>query len=120
MNNATVVRVSHGIGDLEAVAEHLLDRHAVRRDHAVERLPGDQLHRDVDLSAGLADFMDSADMRMVQCGGRFCFAEQTCACGRIGERRGGQYLDRDIPVESLIVGAKTSPMPPAPSFSITR
>jgi hypothetical protein len=61
----TVCRIKC-IGDLNAQIEHRLDLQRLATDPVPERLPLQQFHGDEGSPIGLVDFVDSADVRMVQ------------------------------------------------------
>ena len=104
MNDATLVRVREGVRELASVVHDLLGWQRARVQHRAERPSFDQLHRDVGLAVGFADFVHRADVGMIQCRGGACFPHQSRACCRIVEARGGKDFDRDVAIELLIAG----------------
>jgi hypothetical protein len=56
------------IGNLDAQIEHRFDLQRLATDAVPERLPLQQLHGDEGSPIGLVDFVDSADVRVVQRG----------------------------------------------------
>ena len=103
MDHAALVRVGERVGELQAVANDLLGGQGTGGEPRVERLSLDELHRDVGLAVRLADFVDRADVRMVERGGGPGFSHQSGARGLIVEAR-GQNLDRDVSVELFVPG----------------
>ena len=66
MDHTVAVRVRQRIGDLNAVAQHRFDLKPCLGNQFVERLPLHVLHHDMRLTIARADFIDRADVRMVQ------------------------------------------------------
>ena len=62
------------IGNLRPQIEHLIDFHRLSVDRVLERLSLHHLHRDERTPFVLADFVDGADVGMVEGGGGLCFA----------------------------------------------
>jgi hypothetical protein len=60
-----------GVGDLDAQIEHHLDLQRLARDPMPQRLPFQQFHGDEPSSIGFVNFVDGADVRMVQRGRSF-------------------------------------------------
>ena len=61
MNNATIVRVREGVGDLRAVADDAIRWEATVAHQVRERTALDVLHNDERLAVVLADLVDGAD-----------------------------------------------------------
>ena len=105
MHDTTLVRVRECVGELPSVVHDIVRRHRSRKNHRAERLPLDELHRDVGLAVGFADFMHRADVGVIQCRRGARFSDQSCACRGIVEARGGKDFDGDVSIELLIAGA---------------
>jgi len=71
---------------------------------SVQRLPFDELHGDEDVALCLADFVDRAEVRVIERRRRTRFSHQALARGWIGLVFGSQELDRDRAAELKIVG----------------
>src|SRR5260221_109651 len=100
------------VGDLDAIADHVIDRKRAANDSIGERLAVDVLHdQEVDLRLA-ADVVERANVRMVERGDRFRFALETEAELRIRCMGCRQNLHRDGAIETR--ARKTSPIPPAP------
>ena len=95
VHDAARVGVRERVGQLLAVAQDLLDGQRALGQARAQRLPLDQLHGDVGLAVGLADFVDRADVRMVELRGEARLAQQARARGVVGQRLGGQDLEGD-------------------------
>ena len=76
VNDATGMSERHRVGDLAAVLEHGLEREAVLRDQLAQRPAVDVLHHDEGVPVDFADFVNGADVRMIQRGGGARFFEQ--------------------------------------------
>lgn len=76
MDDAAIVRMCQGSGDLRAIPHNQLRAQALRGDQRIERGALDKLHHDEMAAAGFAHFVDGADMRIVQAGGGSRFAEE--------------------------------------------
>jgi hypothetical protein len=80
-------------------------RQRARGESGAERRAFDELHDDERLVIGLAHLVDSADVRVIQCGRGACLAYEPLASIRIAERRGRKHLDRHDAVELVVVSA---------------
>ncbi len=105
MQDAAVVRVAQRFRQLHAVPYDLFDGKRASRQPRAERLPLDELHRDVGLAAGLADFVDRADVRMVERGRGPRLSHESRPGARIIEAVRREDLDGDVPMEMFVVGA---------------
>ena len=90
------VRSVQRIGNLDAQIEHRLDLQRLAIDLVPERLPFEQLHGDEGSPIGLVDFVDRADVRVVQRGRSLGFpletAEGLCIVGEFV----GKELQGDV------------------------
>ena len=66
MDDAALVRMRERVRQLPSVVHDMLGRQRTGVQHRAERLSLDQLHGDVRLPVGLADFVHRADVRMVE------------------------------------------------------
>ena len=66
MENAPLMGVGHGVGDLKAVASGLGDGQAAVGNQEVEGPAADELHRDVGEPIRFPDVVDGAHVRMVE------------------------------------------------------
>jgi hypothetical protein len=101
-------------GDLRSETQHLRDG---QRPDLLDGRPVDQLHHDVrglpTVVDGLADVVDLGDVRVGQCRGHPGLVVDPVACLLAGGGRAGQDLDRDQPVEHLVVAAPDHGRPAA-------
>ena len=93
MDDAVSMRVRQRVGNLHPVANDLFDREAAWRNDVREPLAFDVLHDDVRLTVEDADFVDGADVRMIQLRGMLRFALQSRLRVGIGAERD---LDGDV------------------------
>jgi hypothetical protein len=120
MNDVAIVRMGQSRGDLYPVAEYGLDRQPHRANERVQRLAIDQLHHDVQFAAEFADFVDRADIGVVQRGGRAGLVQQKIPCGGVPDDLGAEQLEGDVAVQEFIASAIDDAMPPSPIFDWIR
>ena len=116
MDDAALVRVGQRIGQLTPVVRDLLVWQRAGVQQRAERASLDQLHRNVRLAVGFADFVDGADVRVVERCCRTRFTHQSGARRGIIEAGRGKHLDGDVAIQLLVAGAihlphATSPEP---------
>ena len=104
MDDASLVRVRQRVSHLARIAQGRVERDAAACQHRVQRLAGDVLHGDVWLAAGLTDFVNGADVGVVEARGGAGFAQQPRACCLVGKPGGWQQLQGDVAVESIVMG----------------
>ena len=101
------------IGDLDAQIEHRFDLQRLASDPVPERLTLQQFHGDEGSSIGLVDFVDGADVRMVQRRRGFGFpletAEGLCVVGEFV----GKELQSDVATELEVFRLINHTHPPA-------
>jgi len=73
------------VGDFDAKRQNLLNLHRLSADPVLERHPVEIFHRDERLPLVLADFVNRADVRMIQCGRGTSFTSE--AFQRLGVMR---------------------------------
>ena len=92
------------IGNLDAQIENRLDLQRLATDLVSERLPLQQFHGDEGSPIGLVDFVDRADVRMVQRGRSFGLPlESAKGLGIVGEFV-GKELQGDVAAELEVFG----------------
>ena len=82
----------------------------------LERLSLQQLHGDKRLSVLLASFVDRADVRMVQRGGRARLVQEPIDRGSIVRDGRRQQFDGDLPLEGDVLGPVDDTHPPGPQL----
>ncbi|MFT3764449.1 MAG: hypothetical protein QM820_02865 [Minicystis sp.] len=90
--------------------DHLAVRAWARGPPRAEGLPGDELHRDEDLTVGDADLVDRDHVGVRELGERLRLPEEAGVRLRAGARR-SQELERDLAIELLVVGGIHGPHP---------
>jgi hypothetical protein len=70
MHETAVVGVPHGGGELDSVAQDLVERQWAFGEPRTERLPFHQLHGDVGVTVCVSELMNRADVGMIQRGRR--------------------------------------------------
>ena len=102
MDDAPGVGVFERFGYLAAVSNHLLRTHwRVRRSQCSSL---DMLHGDEDKPVLFTDFVDGADVGMVEGRGHLGLADQACASRLVASHLGRQDLQNDIAVQPFIPG----------------
>ncbi len=95
MKDAEGVRRLQAIGNLDADGEQKLRSGRATLDELIERLAGHILHDDVALVAGLAHFVDGADVGVLDGGGEAGFAQDGGAELLRREQAGAQNFEHD-------------------------
>ena len=90
------------------------------RDSMPESLSLQKFHDDEGLSFVLADFVDGADVGMIQSGSGPRLALEPLQGHSIGGQSLGLELQGDVAPQSQVLGSVATPMPPPPSFSRIR
>ena len=102
MDDAPGVGVFERFGYLAAVSNHLLRTHwRVRRSQCSSL---DMLHGDEDKSVLFTDFVDGADVGMVERRSHLGLADQACASRLVASHLGRQDLQNDLAVQPFIPG----------------
>src|SRR5215813_5247080 len=99
MNDAPGVGGIKGIGDLGSDREELLGLERTPSDAMLQGSAVEVLHGDKGLLAVPADFIDGANVRMVQCRSRASFAAEALERLWIVGESFGQELESDGPAE---------------------
>ena len=97
MNDALGVRRIQCIGNLDRQVQQQIHLYGLAMDALLERLPLKQFHGDEVPAIGLADFVDRANVRMVQ--SRCCpgFSLKPLKSGRIFLQLPRQEFQGDVP-----------------------
>src|SRR5271165_2212019 len=97
--------MSKSAGDVSAVADHLLGWKAVRVDDYAQRRSGNVLHGYECDTVFLVDFVNRANVRMVQlrCGARF--VKKSTTSGQVIPKTERQNLYGNFSVKAFVVGA---------------
>ncbi len=78
----------HGLGDWQCAAT----------ETCCERFALKPLHRNEQLSVGLADLVQLTDVRMIDAGGKASLAPETLACGRFSRALVSEHLHSERPL----------------------
>ena len=120
VDDALGMRRVEGFGNIDADREQLLHLQRSIADEMLERLAFEILHDDEGLIAILADVVNGADIGMIQRRRRLGLAAEAAeGRGVAGDILGKEFktTKRWRRVSSALY---TTPIPPPPSFSITR
>ena len=101
MDHAALVRVRERPCHLRAVRRHGARRQAVPWNCLGKRPSLDELHRDEGLAVEVTDFVDGADVRMVQ-RGRGARLGEKAAARLLGVRRVGEHLEGHLALQSQV------------------
>jgi hypothetical protein len=105
VDDAFSMRGRERIRDGRRNGEQTIDREAALRNHAVERLALDQLHREEVDAVGLFDRMERHDVRMIERGGGPRLSLETFEALRIAAHVGRQDLEGHRASEPGVRGA---------------
>ena len=93
------------IGDLDCNFEGLSPGQRLPRNHVLERLPFQQLHHDEGLTLELVNFVDGANVGVVETGGGTGFALKALQGLRVADQIGREELQGNASTQSEILGA---------------
>src|SRR5215469_4848968 len=92
------------IGHLDGNSEKLLEFHGAPGDSVLQRLAVEKLHGDKRRNVMIVNFVDGADVGMVQCGSSFCLSLKTVESLRILRHIVGQELQSRKAAELHVLG----------------
>ncbi len=104
MDDAPAVRHLERFGQLQAQIDHGLHWYAGPRQPMPERLTFEQLHRNERTAVVIADFVDRADVWMIERRGSPSFAFEAFDHRRVGGKLGRQELQRHQPAKTRVLG----------------
>ena len=104
VDDALAMRGVERVGDVLAVAQHLVQRDRAARDPRLQRLALQQLHHHELLAGVLADVVQRADVRMIERRDGARLAEEALHRLRLATRFLGQELDRDLAAQPQVLG----------------
>ncbi len=105
MNHAVGMGIGECISDLQAVTVDIIGGQPLAVDHAAQRAAFQILHRNVGRVIGFADFINRADIGMIQGRSSAGLAQQSFAACFVGGQGGVEKLQRHIPAQNLVFGA---------------
>ena len=116
VNNSPLMGIFECIGKLLRQLQSFLNCNEGPHDPFGQSLPLNQFHDQGENTGGVLRTVNSSNVRVVQCRKKLGFAFETSKTLLIGQKKGGQHLERDMSRRSLASAARqTSPLPPAPS-----
>ena len=104
MDDSLCVGGVESIGDFDGEIEKQVEIERAARDAMLERGAFHVFHSDEDAAIVLADFIDRADIGMIQCGGGAGFAAKTLESLRILRNIFGEKLQGDEAAEIGVFG----------------
>jgi hypothetical protein len=116
MNDAFGVRGIERIGDLNSQIQHQLDGHWLSADSMLEGLTVEELHGQEGLILMLPNFMNCADVGMIESRSGPGFAPEAFECLRVMREFIGQKFQRHMTPEAEVFGLVNNTHPPAAEF----
>jgi len=83
MDDAFGVRRIESVGNLGSQVQHLLQRKWLAPDTVLKRYAIQELHDYESKTVLFADVVNRADVRMIECGGGFCFPPEAFECSAV-------------------------------------
>ncbi len=105
VDNSLGVRGFQSVGYLEANPNDLIRRHGFALHHHAQRLPFQQFHAYIMSALVLPNFVDGANIGMIQSRSGARFALEALMVGRIAGKIFGQQLQRDLAAQFRVPGA---------------
>ena len=105
MDDATFVRGFEGIGNLNCDFENLVAGKRLTGDEVLESFSGETLHHDEGVAFGLVNFVNRADVGMIESGSGAGFSLESFERLMVPHQLGREKLNRNIPAETKIHGA---------------
>ena len=102
MHDAPRVRRIKRIGDLDREIEQPVDRKGFASDLLLQCPPLEQLEHEERTTVVIADFVDRADVRVIERRGGACFAEESVDRCAIGLVLGGEQLQGDLSAQDEV------------------
>ena len=109
VNNPFRMGSIQGVCDLDRQGEETIEFHGPPIDQMFQRLAGKTLHHDEKVSFMLADFMNRANVGMVQCGSRTRFPPKTFKSLRIARGVVRKEFQRHEASQESIFGLVDNP-----------
>ena len=105
VHDAARVRRLQAIGDLDGHAEHRVKGHRAATHGVKQRLSLEEFGDDIRHAIVPADVVHREDVRVIQCRGCARFLLESREAIRVGDERGWQHLDRDVPLQPGVSAA---------------
>jgi hypothetical protein len=112
VNDSLGVRRFEPFGDLDTQFEQQIERERLAVDAMLERLAFEALHRQEWLALVRPDFVDGADVGMVERGSGPCFALEPFERARIASQIRREEFQRDETAKFRVFGFIDHPHPP--------
>src|SRR5580704_3958822 len=116
MNDSFVVGCVQGVGNLDADIEQRLQLESPAKDHFPQSLAFPVFHHQEKATLVLANFVNGADIGVIQSRGGARFTPETLQRLRIVRQAVGQKLEGDKAVELQVLGLIDDAHPPAADF----
>ena len=109
MHNACGVRGVERVGDLDRQRQSGLKLQGFSRDPGPQRRPIKKLHGNEDMAILLANFVDCADIRVIQRRRRLRFTPKAAQCLRVFGHVVRQKFKRHHPIETSVLRLENHP-----------
>src|SRR5690348_7858320 len=105
------VRRSQPVGKLDCIVERQIQLDSIRGNRLVERLTGNELHRNKIGAFKLVDIVDGDDVRMVESGGGPSFLSKAPLALEVDHLCGRQKFECHEAVQTRVAGLPHDPHP---------
>ena len=102
VNNPPLVGVFECIGKLLRQLQSFLNCNRGPHDPLGQSLPLNQFHDQREKTGGVLNAVNSSNVRVVQCREKLSLAFETPQALLIGQKEGGQHLERDMPTQFCV------------------
>ena len=117
MSDSTKVGMIEGVSNLNGDVENAFNAKGLARDEVLERLALKKLHDNEGLIAGVfADFVDRADVRVVEGGSGSSFTKEAFERKLVGDGFGSEKFERDVAIEDGVTRGVNHTHPPTAEF----
>ena len=83
VDDSSGVRCIERVRNFDSQLQHFLKRQRLAGNAVLQRLPLEKFHRNERPTVLFADFVDRANIGMVQCGSRLCLTLEPAQCLRV-------------------------------------
>ena len=104
MDNVAAMRFGERVDDLQRELERLIERKRAPAHEFFQRLAVDVLHHEEEHIFDFIDFVDRADVRMIDGGRGASFSQEPGAGFLVADEIGGERFDGDGAMELCILG----------------
>src|SRR5215467_7128369 len=103
MQDAVLVRVMHGAGQLHNQVHCPADRYWLALDHFIQLAAFNEVHAEIALAIAFADLKDGNDSWVLEAGGSFGLAAETLQMRFGGPKTQSKQFERNSPVQTFLM-----------------